>query len=193
MEEEHLACPKCGYDLYGIPEVRCPECGFRYDYEALRSLAASAEWARLASARTLIVRAAAATALAAPAVAENLGVTGFWPYGVAAATYTAAFFTWVVLADAYWGVQSIPKLLTLFVAFALGFGWILLFGTVLVLLLGTVLLASAWLVRIRDWPVLAPLGNAPSTAIRRSVVRHSVAGNCVLIFASLLVLYGWLG
>lgn len=31
-------CPSCGYNLYGIPEVRCPECGFRYDLRAVRSL-----------------------------------------------------------------------------------------------------------------------------------------------------------
>ena len=179
MEEEHLACPKCGYDLYGIPEVRCPECGFRYDYKALRSLAASAEWARLASARTLIVRAAAVTALAAPAVAENLGVAGLWLFTLAVAAYMAAFLTWVVFTDAYTGPESLPDLFVLLLAVALGLGLILRLGSVLALVPGTGFLFWAWLVRIRDWPVLATLGNAPSTA--------------VLMLASLLVLYGWLG
>ncbi len=32
---KHLACLECGYDLHGIPEVRCPECGFHYDAKAL--------------------------------------------------------------------------------------------------------------------------------------------------------------
>lgn len=31
-------CPSCGYNLYGIPEERCPECGLRYDLRAVRTL-----------------------------------------------------------------------------------------------------------------------------------------------------------
>ncbi|MCC7292554.1 MAG: hypothetical protein IT449_10890 [Phycisphaerales bacterium] len=34
-----LHCPQCGYDLRGIPEERCPECGFGFDVPALRDLA----------------------------------------------------------------------------------------------------------------------------------------------------------
>lgn len=33
-----IYCPDCGYDLRGIPEGACPECGFRYDRQAVRSL-----------------------------------------------------------------------------------------------------------------------------------------------------------
>lgn len=34
-------CPACGYNLYGIPEERCPECGLRYDLRAVQSVARS--------------------------------------------------------------------------------------------------------------------------------------------------------
>ncbi|HNQ24134.1 MAG TPA: hypothetical protein PKK06_13690 [Phycisphaerae bacterium] len=34
-----LFCPRCGYDLRGIPARRCPECGFGYDRAGLRQLA----------------------------------------------------------------------------------------------------------------------------------------------------------
>ncbi len=33
-------CPQCGYDLWGIPEQRCPECGFRYQWAAIRRMSA---------------------------------------------------------------------------------------------------------------------------------------------------------
>lgn len=35
--ESSIACPKCGYDLRGLPETRCPECG--------RSFTADEIWA----------------------------------------------------------------------------------------------------------------------------------------------------
>src|SRR3954470_18282871 len=34
--EEQLHCPICDYDLRGLPEPRCPECGFRFTWEELR-------------------------------------------------------------------------------------------------------------------------------------------------------------
>lgn len=34
-----LHCPQCAYDLRGIAEERCPECGFGFDVPALRDLA----------------------------------------------------------------------------------------------------------------------------------------------------------
>lgn len=33
-----IECPHCGYDLRGLVEGRCPECGFGYDHEGLRAL-----------------------------------------------------------------------------------------------------------------------------------------------------------
>ncbi len=43
---EHLTCPQCGYCLLGIPESRCPECGFGFDRRALVSISLSARGAR---------------------------------------------------------------------------------------------------------------------------------------------------
>lgn len=185
--EDHLACPKCGYDLHGIPEVRCPECGFRYDAAALRSMAASAEWIRLVAARMLIVRATLAAALTAPAVLNRLGISGLSSFCVIAVAYLAAFLTWAVLTDAYVGLASIPTLLMVL----LGVG---LFVTCIghavpwaSLGVGTVFLLLAWMVRIRYWPRLAPPSNTPSAGLRRSVVHHSVTGTVLLLVASLLV------
>jgi hypothetical protein len=33
---EELCCPLCGYDLRGISEPRCPECGYAFEWEELR-------------------------------------------------------------------------------------------------------------------------------------------------------------
>jgi hypothetical protein len=34
--DEHLACPLCDYDLRGLTEARCPECGYAFDWAELR-------------------------------------------------------------------------------------------------------------------------------------------------------------
>ena len=34
--ENHLFCPECAYDLVGLPENRCPECGLEFDIDELR-------------------------------------------------------------------------------------------------------------------------------------------------------------
>lgn len=45
---QHLHCPQCGYDLTGLPENRCPECGVPFDPAGLRRLRASAiSWTEL--------------------------------------------------------------------------------------------------------------------------------------------------
>ncbi len=37
-----LRCVACGYDVRGIPEAQCPECGFGYDHAAIRIAASNA-------------------------------------------------------------------------------------------------------------------------------------------------------
>lgn len=36
MDDQHLHCAGCGYDLTGLTESRCPECGAGFDLELLR-------------------------------------------------------------------------------------------------------------------------------------------------------------
>ena len=186
--EEHLTCPKCGYDLYGIPEVRCPECGFRYDAAALRTMAASAEWTRLATARELTVRATLAVVLALPAVCNAFGILGWAQFGVVAVAYVIAFWTWALLTGAYQGLASIPGLLTLFVAVAVGAGRAFQYVPGLALVAGVIALGLAWIVRLRDWPTLLPSANIRFAELRRLVLRYSLASTLLLIVASLLVL-----
>ena len=35
-EDANLRCPLCDYDLRGLSEPRCPECGHRFDWHELR-------------------------------------------------------------------------------------------------------------------------------------------------------------
>lgn len=34
--DQTLHCPTCGYNLTGLPENRCPECGKRFSLERLK-------------------------------------------------------------------------------------------------------------------------------------------------------------
>ncbi len=36
---EHLLCPSCRYGVYGLPQNRCPECGERFAWSQVRSIA----------------------------------------------------------------------------------------------------------------------------------------------------------
>lgn len=49
-----LVCPQCGYDLRGIPEFRCPECGFAYDRAAIEGLAERASLIELAALHAVV-------------------------------------------------------------------------------------------------------------------------------------------
>lgn len=191
MLDKHLACPQCGYDLHGIPEERCPECGFGYDAAALRSMAATLEWTRLAVARVVITRGAIAIGLMMPSVCDRVGVSGWTQFFVVAVTYVAAFSTWVIFSEAYQSLNDVPNLLTLFVAIAVAMEFFLLDYPGLALLGGIVTLALAWLVRLRDWPALPPLENTGDKEVRHSCVRYSLGGTSVLVVASLLVLIAW--
>ncbi len=188
MLEEHLACPKCGYDLHGIPEVRCPECGFRYDAAALRSMAVSAAWLRLVTARDLIVQAAIAAALVVPAACDRLGVAGWADVGVSAGAYVGAFLAWMLFTDAYRGLASVPHLVALFAAAAVGFAFVVASLPVVALGIGVANLVFAWFIRLRDWSTSFAPTNVGSAELRRSAAHHSLGGMLVLIAASLLVL-----
>ncbi len=39
--KENLSCPRCRYDLTGIPAVYCPECGIELSYEPITVFAAA--------------------------------------------------------------------------------------------------------------------------------------------------------
>lgn len=193
MLDEHLACPQCGYDLHGIPESRCPECGFGYDAAALQSMANTAGIVRLEVARRVIVRATIAGGLALPSVCDRLGVSGWFQFWVLAVAYIVAFSTWLILTDAYRGLISVPNLLTLFVAHAVAIYYLLGAFHFLAVTAGVIVLAMAWHLRLRDWPALSTPANVESEELRCSVAQYSRTCLIALIAATALVLIALVG
>ncbi|MCP4251012.1 MAG: hypothetical protein GY778_28575 [bacterium] len=72
-QDPNLLCPQCGYNLRGIPEDRCPECGFGYDRAAIRSIASAENWERdRRYCRTICWSALAAALIVGPVSARYL-------------------------------------------------------------------------------------------------------------------------
>jgi len=67
-----LCCVACGYDLRGIPEAQCPECGFGYDHTAIRTVATHALAQRSDDLRIAARWAWVATVLALGSLASRL-------------------------------------------------------------------------------------------------------------------------
>ena len=187
--DEHLRCPKCSYDLHGLPDVRCPECGFRYDAEAIRTLAASEYWVRLNSARLIILCATCAVTLAIPRVCDHVGLQGWAQFGVSAAAFVVAFVTWVVCRDEYRGAVSIPNLMTLFVGTALAFGMAAQHAPSLILIGAIIALGFAWTTRLANWPAMSPPGNPELTKEHELAARRSRAAMTILIVASVVCVF----
>ena len=186
--DDHLACPRCGYDLYGIPPDRCPECGYRYDAAGLAATVTSAECERHRATQVILVRSGLASALAMPSMCEFLGITGLALLCVVALAYAAAFWMWVVYIDVYRGIGTLPGLLSLFVIIGLAVRWLMMAGPRLPLAAGCVVLLSAWLARIQDWPRLAGIGAEEEKECDRSVTRSSFLATVVLVGASVVLL-----
>ena len=184
--DEHLACSGCEYDLHGIPEVRCPECGFRYGAAALKSIAADAEWLRKATAYEIIMRAVIGGGLILPAAIVGL------------LDSDGCFLIAVVFGQILtWGfVAIVGRLLELvpirFILLALVIWFAGVFSDVFRMMMGVaglVFLVSAWDLRLRGWPRLAPESNCRYPLLRQDAIRTGHAGLAALIAASLISIF----
>ncbi len=111
-------CPMCGYDLRGIPEDRCPECGFGFQHEAVRNLVAIEAGDRLCGYRAGVWLAVAGfTCAFLPAVRFGPGwlgwaVIGLYPISILIAVWLVkgGVWRWWVAVCA---VLSLPVLILL--------------------------------------------------------------------------------
>lgn len=194
MDDQHLSCPKCGYDLYGIPETRCPECGFGFDFAALRDLGASVLWQRHVVAQVVIERALMSVALVAYTVLGNLGITGRHRVYIVAVAYVSAFATWAVLSDFLGSSRNaVLSLPVLFVGGGFALLTALWVAPVVPVVAGTLLLARAWLLRTRNWGDIRSAGTSQPPAELRTVSEYSAAATFVLGFASVFWVVLWIG
>ena len=189
MAIEHPACPQCGYDLHGIPEIRCPECGFRFDKAALRDLAEAAEYYRIAAARNVVIRTALALVLGMPFLCAVAGLRGSVLLVLLGIAYLAAFAVWVWYRDV--GPHALPHLPIWFVGFAFALTLLHLLLPRVAVACGIIVLAWAWWARLRGWPALYDLRNSPSAEFRKTVQRHSLIATFVLGAATVTALLAW--
>ena len=115
-----LACPQCGYDLFGIPQARCPECGFGFDYAALRHFASTNSLTRYLAARAVITWAGVALACTVPALVQRLQFHGVTATLLIFFAYLAGFAVWYVFSNVYDGVAPLPVILAMFVGTGVG-------------------------------------------------------------------------
>lgn len=185
---KHLACLECGYDLHGIPEVRCPECGFHYDAKALVWVATFDEAARLAAARILIARATMAAALTLPGGCLGVGFGGWGTAFLLSVCVLGAFITWAAYTDHYDGIESIPFLSIIFSG-AVVFYWLgLIIFPLGLLIYGAFVLLTAWVIRLRHCPAPPPPSNVRYADLHLSAQRQCLVGDMLLVAATLLVL-----
>ncbi len=181
MDSEHLSCPQCDYDLYGIPELRCPECGFRFDRAALKDLAACADWQRWAVARDVIVRTGWAVPLAIASIAGGPWMPGPTLVVLCFAAYIAAFIVWVVLTGGWQPQQAPTPLSVRFFVGLFGLAYLVFIFPGLAVYVAAIPLGSAAVTRLYFWPKLAPEANVSDSSLRQSVARHSVVADFVLL------------
>lgn len=186
-------CPNCGYDLRGIPEQRCPECGFGYDHAGIKTLAGQRACDMLAAYRHAVFGSAFAAAIAlvslsagwipAPAIRFGMVLVLLWITEVVRRTTAGER-----LRD--WSAEPFHLLALALVQILLSVVLLLLVWSIC-WWVGAAVAVYAWCVyftRPRDLPFSAFSHPAP---FRRRLQRYRVAAGLGLVVASFLVLCGW--
>ena len=183
MQAEHPTCPKCGYDLYDIPEVRCPECGFGFDRAALRDIQSTVEWQRLAVAQAISVRASLATASGLPLLLVRLDVYPITRLLLSALVFSVAVYYAAKQSGQVSSLASVPGLLQAVVGV---FCFLVAVMTLRHALawpahcVGLLVLILAWLIRLREWPQIAEPIERERTEFQRAVARSGVCAHALL-------------
>jgi hypothetical protein len=88
---EKTFCPKCSYWLRGIPEHRCPECGFGFDHQGVDHISAVDMEARDKHSRKATIRATFSIALGLSPMMTRHGSPWLVRLGVATSALLIAY------------------------------------------------------------------------------------------------------
>lgn len=191
MDDEHIKCPKCDYDLYGLRELRCPECGFHFTVSAVKAMMSAAEGQRLASAQTVISFSAIVTAIGACIVAPRVGLPFVLLLLLGVAGYTWAFVTWVKVTDRYYGPEALPWLVKLYMFVGMAGGIVLNNSPKLMLWAITVLCIAAWIVFAYSWPKLPERDSPRHQGLNQHARRYSHHATGLIILATGVTCLAW--
>ena len=182
---EHVRCPRCDYDLFGIPEHRCPECGYGYDHEAIRALAAGEAAKRLAAARGIIRSSVICAALTVFPLLASLDASRPLQIVLGTSSLIVAEFVRRRFAQPKAPMFfDAPIFDLVFLPAGLGLAAIIYMLPKFGVLLAVIAVTRAWLTRLTDWRAITPSAASLPAVVQREVRRHSAGALIALGLAS---------
>ena len=183
-DKNHVYCPACGYDLHGIPERRCPECGFGFDKAAALSVSIAEAQHAFAAARAVIAIAAMSVICAGAAVSgEGMLITV--PVLVAIAVWILGRFAEPRPPRAF---DLLPPALGLWVVFVVVTLLLFRFLPVASRLCAVIFAVCAWGVCLLRRVGYAYAELNLGADVRRELRLHSRTALALLLIASVLVI-----
>lgn len=183
-QNEHLACPKCGYDLFGIPAVRCPECGFRYDALAVKAMLSNLQWARLGLADEIVACANIGWVIALMEILDHARLAAYlWVFVVTlVAAYLIIFLSWGLSTDFY-GTLKPPSFVILVTCWCL----VWMRRSSLVEVAGVAIVGYASFLRLVKWRTLPAPYSARTRDLQAFIERRSLYSTAALCLATILL------
>lgn len=195
MLEDHFRCPQCDYDLHGLADGGCPECGFRYDLPALKALSRARQRDRESVAREMGFYGRLGSVMVAPAFLMAVGLNSSVSFILVYMLHVAVFVIMLardridwVMNDQVMGHpgQRFGGPLILLLPFAMVASAVC-FTTFLGPVLAFIVLLVGWLVRLIDWNRLPSVVDPKSDEARRALI-DARRGTCWLVAGTVMLL-----
>jgi hypothetical protein len=185
MIDEDLFCPQCGYNLRGLPEERCPECGTRFEPVGVRSLSRSEAVDSYQTSRRVLIFSVVASVFAVFHLAEETADVLI----VTVAVVSMLVATWlchrfrVESRIQVWpfAMEYLPAIVFLAVSYFLSAPTATLIGAGFTL-------TWAWSLCLFPWKRLPHTSDNFSKDLKRQLGRWSIAALIALLMATALTL-----